>query len=114
MALLTPQAMSRSGLNVTYSAVNSTDTIAQPSGSVLFLHVKNANAASCTVTIADGGKTPAGSSAQNPTVSVPSTTGDRMIGPIPGIMADPTTGLVTVSYSVTASVTAALVAVPTG
>lgn len=45
----------------------------------------------------------------DPTVTVPITTGDRMIGPIPGgIFADPTTGLVTVTHSFTTSVTVAV------
>lgn len=113
MALLTPQTVAKTGLAPTYSAVNATDTIAQANGVVQFLHVKNANASACTVTLVDGSKTPAGSNASNPTVSVPASTGDRMIGPLPNIMADTTTGLLSVQYSVTASVTAALVSVPT-
>lgn len=112
MALLTAQAMSRAGLAPVYTAVNATDTIAQAGGVLQFLHVKNANAGACTVTISDGGKTPAGSSATNPTVVVPASTGDRMIGPLPNLMADPVTGVISASYSVTASVTAALVQVP--
>lgn len=114
MALLTAQAVSRTGLAPVYSAVSASDTIAVPSGSLLFLHVKNGNASPCTVTLVDNGKTPAGSSATNPTVSVPATTGDRMIGPLPASMADPSTGLVTVTYSPTATVTAALVSVTAG
>lgn len=113
MALLLPQSVAVAGLAPTYSAVNSTDTIAQAQGVVQFLHVKNANASAVTVTIADGGKTPGGSSASNPTVTVPANTGDRMIGPLKNVMADQTTGLLSVQYSATASVTAALVSVPT-
>lgn len=113
MALLTPQIASRTGLQPIYSAVNATDTVAQAGGVATFLHVKNGNAAACTVTIVDGGKTPAGSSATSPTVVVPATTGDRMIGPLLNNMADPTTGLLSVQYSITATVTAALVQVPT-
>lgn len=112
MALLTPQVVSRAGLAPTYSAVNSTDTISPVVGSLLFLHVKNANAAACSVTPVDAGKTPAGSSASSSAVTVPASTGDRMIGPLPATMADPVTGLISVTYSVTASVTAALVQVP--
>lgn len=111
MALLTPQVQSRAGLAPVYSAVTASDTIAQAPGVVQFLHVKNTGASS-TVTLVDGGKTPAGSSASNPTVVVPATTGDRMIGPLPNILADQATGLLTVQYSSTAGVTAALVQVP--
>ena len=113
MALLTPQSVVKTGLAPTYSAVNATDTIAQANCVVQFLHVKNANASACTVTLVDAGKTPAGSAATNPTVSVPASTGDRMIGPLPNVLADPSTGLISVQYSVTASVTAALVSVAT-
>lgn len=111
MALLSAQSIVKAGLAPVYSAVSASDTIAPVPGSQLFLHVKNANAGACTVTLVDGGKTPAGSSAASPTVSVPATTGDRMIGPLPRSMVDSSTGLITVTYSVTASVTAALVAI---
>jgi len=103
MALLTTQTVTGAGTAPTYTAVNASDTITPDSN--VFLHVKNANAAACTVTITDAGTTPGGSAATNPTVTVPATTGDRMIR-IPPQYVNPTTGLVTVSYSVTASVTA--------
>ncbi|MBI4941857.1 MAG: hypothetical protein HY830_14025 [Actinobacteria bacterium] len=114
MALLNPQTMSRAGLAPAYGAVAASDTIAPVVGSLLFLQVKNGNAAADTVTLVDAGKTPAGSSATNPTVVVPATTGDRMIGPLLSTMADPVTGLITVQHSVTATVTCALVQVPLG
>lgn len=114
MALLNPQVMSRTGLAPAYGAVAASDTITPVVGSLLFLHVKNGNAAADTVTLVDSGKTPAGSSATNPTVVVPATTGDRMIGPLLSTMADPVTGLITVQHSVTATVTCALVQVPLG
>jgi hypothetical protein len=111
MALLTAQAVVKTGLAPVYSAVSASDTVTPVPGSKLFLHVKNGNGSACTVTLVDGGRTPAGSAATNPTVSVPASTGDRMIGPLPAEMADPATGLITVQYSVTATVTAALVVV---
>jgi len=112
MALLAPQAMSRAGLAPAYGAVAASDTIALITGSLLFLHVKNGNAGADTVTITDAGKTPAGQTGQAITVNVPATTGDRMIGPLPASLADPVTGLITVTHSVTATVTCALVQVP--
>jgi len=114
MAALTPQVLSRAGIAPTYGAVTASDTFPQAVGVAQFLHVKNGNAAACTVTLVDGGRTPAGSLAANPTVVVPATTGDRMIGPIPNSMADQTTNLLTALFSVTPSVTVALVQVPTG
>lgn len=105
MALLTTQTVGATGTGPTYTAVNASDTITADAGSKMFLHVKNANASACTVTITDASVTAAGSAAQNPTVTVPASTGDRMIA-LSALMAAPATGLITVSYSPTASVTA--------
>lgn len=113
MALLSPQTVTKAGTTITYSTPASSDTIASASGVVQFLHVKNASGAPITVTLVDAGLTPAGSAATNPTVSVPATTGDKMIGPLPNSLASSSTGLITVTYSATTSVTAALISVPT-
>jgi len=103
MALLTTQVVTKAGVAPVYSAVNASDTITADTPG-LWLHVKNANAGACTVTLVDAGKTPSGSSAANPTVTVPASTGDRLIS-LPAELAD-ATGLITVTYSPTASVTA--------
>ena len=105
MALLTPQVITKAGVAGTFTAVNASDTITPDSN--LILRVKNANAAACTVTLDDGATTPGGSQPTDPTVTVPATTGDVMIF-IPASFVNPTTGVITVSYSVTASVTAGL------
>jgi hypothetical protein len=106
MALITKQQVVMTGLTPVYSAVTASDTFAIDDD--LFLHVKNTSGTSCTVTISDASLTAGGSVATNPTVVVPITTGDKMIGPIPNVFVNTTTGLVTVTYSTTASVTAAL------
>lgn len=113
MALLTAQTVAKAGITPAYSAVTASDTITPVSGTVQFLHVKNASGSAVTVTLVDPGSTPFGSAATNPTVSVPATTGDKMIGPLPLSLASASTGLITVTYSATTSVTAALVQVPT-
>jgi hypothetical protein len=81
-------------------------------GDGMFLHVKNASGAPITVTIA----IPAGASGwpnvayTSTQVSVPATTGDRMIGPIQApIYQDPTTGLATITYSGVTSLTVAAI-----
>jgi hypothetical protein len=112
MALLTAQTVTKAGTTPTYSAVNSTDTVAVATGVLQFLHVKNANAGACTVTLTDSGTTPAGSAATSPTVVVPLTVGDKMIGPLPNSLASTATGLISIGYSLTSSVTAALISVP--
>ena len=106
MALITKQQVVISGLAAVYSAVNASDTFVIDDD--LFLHVKNAGGSACTVTIADASLTPGGNAALNATVTVPATTGDRFIGPIPNVYVNTGTGLVTVTYSFTTSVTAAL------
>lgn len=107
MALLTVQQIAIGGLAPTYGAVAASDTIPVGDDRV-FLHVKNASGTIDTVTLTDPGVTPAGSAATNPTVSVPITTGDRMIA-LPQALANSSTGLVTVTHSQTASVTCAAV-----
>lgn len=111
MALLTFQTIPRTGITPTFTAVNASDTItAAGGGAVVLLRVRNANAGACTVTLTDAGTTPAGSAATNPTVNVPATTGDVTIYIDPDLV-NTSTGLITVAYSPTASVTAALLTV---
>lgn len=106
MALLAAQTITKAGLTPSYGAVTASDTITADDR--LFLHVKNAGGSPDTVTLVDAGTTPGGSAATNPTVSVPATTGDRMIY-IPQSFVNPATGLVTITHSFTTSVTCALV-----
>lgn len=106
MALLNTVVVTIAGVLDTVAgleAVNASDTITADSDN-LFLHVHNGNAGTLTVTLVDAGKTPSGSSATNPTVSL-ATTVARLIK-LPRSLADPTTGLITVQYSPTSSVVA--------
>jgi hypothetical protein len=106
MALLTLQSISLPSLTPSYGAVSASDTIANADDRT-FLHVKNASGTQDTVTIVIPGNDQFGSAIPDPTVVVPITTGDRMI-PLTPAMADPSTGLITVTHSQTASVTCAL------
>jgi hypothetical protein len=79
-------------------------------GSGMFLHCKNASGAPITVTL----NVPAARTFEpnvaitSPAISVPATTGERMIGPIDGAtFADPTTGLCSITYSGVTSLTVA-------
>jgi len=73
------------------------------------LHVKNANASPCVVTI-DSVKPCDQGVDHNPAPSVAATTGDELIGPFP---ISRFSGVVTVtSYSVTTSVSVAAISVP--
>ncbi|MFJ6616677.1 hypothetical protein ACIQOW_03710 [Kitasatospora sp. NPDC091335] len=106
MPLLAPQAVSLTGLTPTYSPAAASTTV--PCGDRLFLHVKNTAGSSMTVTLTSTAKV-AGQPAADVVVTVPATTGDKMIGPIlAGLLAGGTDGSCAVTYSSTASVTVAL------
>lgn len=107
MALLTMQQVSEPSLTPSYSAVSGSDTVTPADR--IFLHVKNAGGSADTVTVVIPGNGPGGLAIPDMTVSVPATTGDRMIPLVNPAYVDPTTGLITVTHSFTTSVTCALV-----
>src|SRR5262247_823808 len=111
MATLTTQTINRAGLAPTYAAAAGGGD-AMSCGSGMFLHIKNAGGAAITVTL----NVPAARvyepnvAITSPAISVPGTTGDKMIGPVDaGTFADPTTGLCSLTYSGVTSVTVAAV-----
>lgn len=106
MALLTPQVVSLAGTTPTYSAAAASTTV--PCDERNFLHVKNTNGSSMTVTLTATGRV-RGQLAADVVVTVPATTGDKMIGPIPAeLFAGAVDGTCAVTYSATTSVTVAL------
>ena len=101
MATVTTQAINRTGPTPTYAAVTGGGDACEV-GDDIFLHFKNTNAATYTVTLA----IPAAASTYpnvaytNVAVTIPATTGDKMIGPVSaGLFKDPTTGLCTLTYT---------------
>jgi hypothetical protein len=101
MATLTTQIPTLLGITPTYAAVTGGGDACECSTDI-FLHFKNTNAATCTVTLVS----PAANSTHTNApyvvagVVIPATTGDKMIGPIdPGIFKDPTTGLCSITYT---------------
>ena len=105
MPQLTPQAVSLAGLTPTYGAAVASTTV--PCGERVWLHVKNTNGSSMTVTLTATAKV-RGQLATDLVVTVPATTGDKMIGPITSdLFASPTDGTCSVTYSATTSVTVA-------
>lgn len=108
MALLNIQQVAITGTTPSYGAVASTDTIVPDDRA--FLIVKNASATPAPVVIVVPGTT-YGQNNPDVTVTVPITTGERWIGPMVQALADPTTGLISVTHTQTASVTCALVRV---
>lgn len=108
MALLSTQQVLLTGTTPSYVAVAASDTVVPDNGS--FLIVKNGNASPDTCTVVTPGST-FGQANPDVAVSVPATTGERWIGPMVPELADPTTGLITITHSVTATVTCAYVRV---
>lgn len=108
MALLTTQQVGITGTTPSYGAVAASDTLVPDDRT--FLIVKNASGTEDTCTVVVPGTT-FGQANPDIAVAVPITTGERWIGPLTQNLADPATGLITVTHSQTASVTCALVRV---
>lgn len=110
MATVGTQRITRGGVAPTYAAASAGGDSFTP-GDSTFLHVKNANAAACTVTFVTPG-TVEGLAVADMTATVPATNGDLMIGPLPAsLFRDSADGLADVTWSVTASVTFSVLAV---
>jgi hypothetical protein len=107
MALLTTVTATLAGTNPGFVAANAGgDTMQYQPNS--FLHVRNASGSSVTVTVVVPGNTEFGVAQPDPTVSVPATTGERLIRLTQGLV-DPATGLINVTYSAVTSVTVAVI-----
>lgn len=109
MALLTPQQISLVGTSPAYgSAAAGGDTVAPDDRA--FLHIKNTNGATRDVTIVTPGTT-FGQANADVVKTVPATTGDVMMGPLVPALADPTTGLISITWSAVTGITVAVVKV---
>lgn len=106
MALLTQQSLAVTGTTATYSAVSASDSVTPDSGQLL--HVKNGSGASVTVTVVIPGTT---WGQANPDIAVTVGAGADKFIPLYPAQADASTGLITVTYSATTSITAALLKV---
>ncbi len=106
MALLSAQAPSQAGTDIAFAAAAAGGDTFRP-GDTTSLRVKNASTAAVTVTINSARACDQGAS-HNLAVSVPAG-GEREIGPFPAARFAGPGGLVSVTYSATASVTVAVV-----
>jgi hypothetical protein len=107
MAALTTQAVNLAGVGPTYAAAAGGGDTFQPSNNT-FVHVKNGSGAPITVTIVTPGSV-SGQAVADVTVSVPATTGERMIGPLPGsLFARASDGRADLTYSGVTSLTIAV------
>lgn len=105
MAALTATTPARTGTAVTGNAVAASDTIAASIlGSIgAFLEILNGGGSVDNMTISDSGVTPGGTPPATYAASV--TNGTNKIFFISPRLADPSTGLVTITHSFTTSVT---------
>jgi hypothetical protein len=104
MAILTTQAITRAGVTPSYAAVAGGGDACEV-GDDIYLHFKNTNAATCTVTLAipSGASPYSNVTFTNVAVVIPATTGDKLIGPVSALFKDPTTGLCTITYTGTST-----------
>lgn len=113
MALLTTQVLSPlTGNVVTTAAVSASDTITPDASKLLILTIINANASPDTVTLAiTSGADPFGRAYPVQVITVANGTTKQIYLFNNPLLADITTGLITVTHSVTATVTCSVVAV---
>ncbi|MGW4505691.1 hypothetical protein ACWENO_13730 [Streptomyces sp. NPDC004436] len=105
MALLAQQVVALTGLTPSYSAAAASTTV--QCGERSFLHVKNTAGSSMTVTLTATGKI-RGQGVADVVVTVPATTGDKLIGPITSdLFAGASDGTCAITYSSTTNVTVA-------
>lgn len=78
--VLTTQVTNKAGITPSYTAIDATDTYYYSNAGNTILHFKNTGTVS-TVTF-DITKTAEGEAVTDPTVTVPATTGDKMVGPL--------------------------------
>lgn len=110
MAQLTVQTMTTAGMTPTYAAAANSSTIGASDALTggVFLHVKNTNGSSMTVTITDPGASAAGSTVTSAAITVAATTGDVMIPILPAHVNN-STQAVAITYSALTSVTVAAI-----
>lgn len=106
MALLVQQAPSILGTALTYSAPTASDTM--PPGDRLYYHIKTGGTGTTVTVVVPG--TSYGTARPDISVVIGTST-DRIIGPLIGDLADPTTGLITITTSSQATCTCALLQV---
>lgn len=105
MAALTATTPTRAGAVTSGSAVAASDTISSALLGVngVFLEIVNGNASSDSMTISDASVTPTGAAAASNAPSVANATSKVFF--VSPKQADPITGLVTITHSVTTTVT---------
>lgn len=111
MALVSPQPLAVTGTAATYAAVSASDTIAPDTSKRFLYHVKNAGGSPDTVTVVVPGTDEFGQAHPDIAVTVTNATEKFIPLNLQPRLADPSTGLITITHSFTTSVTAALLTI---
>ena len=107
---ITVQTLARAGLSATYEACDTNGNYFTNDG-MTFIHIKNANAGTPTLTIATA-NTVDGLAIADRTVTMFATTGDKMIGPLPASVYNDANGRVQLTYSAVTDLTIAVIKMP--
>jgi len=115
MALLTVQNIVAAGIAQTYGSASTSDTFTDDGTERTFIHVKNSGTIKALTVVPAQATTnvPGVGPVTVPTmsVSIPGTTGDKMIGPFPAAYIN-SSGLVTVTLDSATGVTVAAIKLP--
>ncbi len=112
VALAAPQEVAIAGTTPAYQgSLSISDTYTFPNDGRTFLHCKKVGAGACVATITTP-RTIGGLAVADPTVTIPATTGDKMIGPFNPDNFQASDGLVTVAFSEITGLSVAVVRVP--
>lgn len=118
MSAITLQTITAAGITPSYQAATASDTVAGATGDdTIFIHAKNTNAAAATVTIAavqsSARVTGIGTlTVPNIAVTIPATTGDKLIGPIPAAYIDGTGTITLANTGTITNLTLAAIRLP--
>lgn len=119
MAAIAIQNIGAAGLAPSYQAASASDVVSGVTANErLFIHAKNSNAATATVTIQPvaptSARVPGVGTVAVPAISVviPATIGDKMIGPIPAAYIDATGNVTLTNTGTITNLTLAAVALP--
>lgn len=105
---LTAQALTRAGITPNYQAADSGNGNTFPNNGSTLLHVKNTGVQS-TLTIKANGLQIGGSTLTDLTVTIPATTGDKMIGPFDPTYFNQAGNVVNIDWTSSAGVTVAVI-----
>lgn len=112
MATLTVQEISRTGITPTYTGADVAGDEFLNDGRLTFVQFKNTNDATRTVTFVTQ-QTVDGLAVADRAVTIPATSGDKMVGPFPILVYNDTDQLVQMTYNAVTNLSVAVFKLPT-